>query len=105
DEAYFKNQVEPFLDEDVEFIGHADSAKRNTLLGNAIALLHPVSFNEPFGLSVAEAMLCGTPVIAYNRGAMPELIQSGKTGFLVSSAGEAAEAFQNIGSIRRADCR
>ncbi len=52
-------------------------------MGGALALLHPIHFDEPFGLSVAEAMMCGTPVIAYNRGSMPELIRTGETGFLV----------------------
>ncbi|MFD2147621.1 glycosyltransferase family 4 protein [Mucilaginibacter antarcticus] len=81
DEGYFKEKVEPQLNDQIQYIGSAGPDKRNTLLGNALALLHPISFDEPFGLSVAEAMLCGTPVIAFNRGSMPELIKDGETGF------------------------
>ena len=105
DERYFKEQVEPHLDEQIQYIGSAGPEKRNALLGGAIALLHPISFDEPFGLSVAEAMLCGTPVIAFNRGSMPELISNGKTGFLVSNIDEAAEAVASLKNIRRANCR
>jgi glycosyltransferase involved in cell wall biosynthesis len=74
------------------------------VLGQAAALLHLVHFDEPFGLSVAEAMCCGTPVIAYDRGAMPELIKHGKTGFIVTTIGEAVDAVNNLERIRRADC-
>jgi glycosyltransferase involved in cell wall biosynthesis len=105
DQAYFDAQVQPFLNDDVVFLGHAGPERRNQLLGQALALLHPIHFNEPFGMSVAEAMLCGTPVIAFNRGAMPELIQPGRTGFLVRSVDEAAEAVGQLGQIDRAYCR
>ena len=67
--------------------------------------LHPISFDEPFGMSVAESMMCGTPVIAYNRGSMPELIIDKKTGFLVDSVEGAVEAITNIEDINRKDCR
>jgi glycosyltransferase involved in cell wall biosynthesis len=66
------------------------------------ALLHPINFNEPFGMSVAEAMLCGTPVIAFNKGSMPELIKDEKTGFLVDTVDEAVDAIGQLGSINRA---
>ncbi|HWZ35258.1 MAG TPA: glycosyltransferase family 4 protein, partial [Mucilaginibacter sp.] len=76
DERYFRERIEPQLDDDqVAYIGSAGPEKRNALLGNAIGLLHPINFAEPFGLSVAESMLCGTPVIAFNKGSMPELIK------------------------------
>ncbi len=104
DEHYFKDKVEPFLGDDIIFSGSAGTEKRNELLRNAFALLHPVNFNEPFGMSVAEAMLCGTPVIAFNKGSMPELIKHGHTGFLVDNTSEAVEAVNNIPNINRKDC-
>ncbi|CAN5530552.1 N/A [soil metagenome] len=106
DHQYFKERVEPFIDnEQVIFAGHAGPEKRNELLGNAIALLHPINFEEPFGLSVAEAMFCGTPVIAYNRGSMPELIKNNITGYLVNDLNEAIEGLRAIKKIQRNDCR
>jgi glycosyltransferase involved in cell wall biosynthesis len=104
DANYFKEKVEPWLSEQIEYLGNAEPAKRKSLLGKALALLHPISFNEPFGMSVAEAMLCGTPVIAYNRGAMPELIKHGETGFLVNNISEAVDAVDLLKNINRRDC-
>lgn len=105
DAAYFKEKIEPFLNEDILFTGHSGPEKRNDLLGKASALLHPVSFNEPFGLSVAEAMMCGTPVIAFNKGSMPELIRNEETGFLVNSVDEAVDAVKGLSKIKRENCR
>jgi glycosyltransferase involved in cell wall biosynthesis len=104
DEAYFKEKVEPELNAEIEYVGNAEPARRNELLKNAYALLHPINFDEPFGMSVAEAMLCGTPVIAFNRGSMPELISHQKTGFLVKNIDEAVEAVRNIKYLKREDC-
>jgi len=105
DENYYREKVEPYLNEQIQYIGHAGPEKRNELLGKASALLHPINFNEPFGMSVAEAMLCGTPVIAFNKGSMPELIQPEKTGFLVNTVDEAVEAVSNLKNIQRTNCR
>lgn len=105
DADYFREKVESFLSNDITFIGAADPEKRNELLGGALALLHPISFEEPFGLSVAESMLCGTPVIAFNRGAMPELIKNRKTGFLVDNTDEAVAALDDLHLIERMECR
>ena len=105
DEYYFRQHVEPFLNTDVSFIGPAGPEKRNELLGNAAALLHPIRFDEPFGLSVAEAMLCGTPVIAFKRGSMPELITDQETGFLVSDIDGAVNAVTQLDRIDRHKCR
>lgn len=105
DSRYFKEQVEPFINGDsVIYKGNVGPAERNQLLGGAKALLHPVMFEEPFGLSIAEAMMCGTPVIAFNRGAMKELILEGETGFLVNTVEEAAAAVAGIESIQRYSC-
>jgi len=105
DEGYFKEKIEPELNDQIKYIGHAGPEKRNELLGKASALLHPINFNEPFGMSVAEAMLCGTPVIAFNKGSMPELIQHEKTGFLVNTIDEAVNAVSALKNIVRNDCR
>lgn len=105
DENYWKQKVEPHLSDQIVYLGPAGPDKRNELLGNALALLHPINFAEPFGMSVAEAMLCGTPVIAFNKGSMPELIQHECTGFLVNSIEEAVSAVEGISSIDRKYCR
>ena len=106
DEAYFEEKVKPYInDKDIVYVGNSGPKERNKLLGEATALLHPISFDEPFGLSVAEAMFCGTPVVAFNRGSMPELIDNNKSGFLVSSIDEAVEAIYKIDSIDRKYCQ
>lgn len=104
-QAYFDERVKPFLnDDDIIYVGNNGPKKRDELLGGALALLHPISFEEPFGLSVAEAMICGTPVIAFNRGSMPELIEDGKTGFLVDTIETAIEAVGQIKMLNRKYC-
>ena len=106
DENYFKEKVEPYIDnESIVYVGNSGPEKRDELLGGAYALLHPISFEEPFGLSIVESYFCGTPVIAFKRGSMPELILDGKTGFLVKDVDESAEALKNIKSINRNECR
>lgn len=104
DQRYFDETVQPFLNADIQYLGNVGSEQRRQLLGNAIALLHPIRFDEPFGLSVAEAMLCGTPVIAFNRGSMPELIKHEETGFLVNTVGEAVEAISSLNLLNRNSC-
>lgn len=106
DEDYYAREVEPHIDgERIVFNGPIGGAARTRALGHAKALLHLIHFEEPFGLSVVEAMACGTPVIAYNRGSMPELIEHGVTGFLVKTFAEAVAAIARIGEIDRAACR
>jgi len=106
DANYYREKVEPFIDnEQIVYIGHAGPDKRKDLLGNAAALLHPINFNEPFGMSVAESMICGTPVIAFNKGSMPELIKDEETGFLVNSVDEAIDAVAKLPTINRETCR
>lgn len=106
DQAYFDQYVAPHLDNDkVIYAGSAGPVERNRLLGKACALLHPIQFDEPFGLSVIESMACGTPVIAFDRGSMPELIENGKSGYLVNNVDETIEAVERIKEIDRAYCR
>jgi glycosyltransferase involved in cell wall biosynthesis len=102
DERYFDEQVAPHVDgERVRFVGPVGSADRAELLGGARALLHLISFDEPFGYSVVEAMACGTPVIAFRRGSMPELIDDGSTGFLVDDIDGAFAAVGRAESVDR----
>ena len=105
DEGYYKSKIEPELNDQILYVGHAGPDKRKALLGNAAALLHPINFNEPFGMSVAEAMLCGTPVIAFSKGSMPELIAHQQTGFLVHTVDEAVNAVNKLPNINRQYCR
>ncbi|KAA0988678.1 glycosyltransferase family 4 protein [Dyadobacter aurulentus] len=106
DNAYFENEVKPYIDDkQICYCGNVGPGEKQVLLGKAFALLHPVKFEEPFGLSVAESMFCGTPVIAFRRGSMPELLLDGKSGFLVSNVEEAVDAVAHIPRISRAFCR
>ncbi|MDQ3145211.1 MAG: glycosyltransferase family 4 protein [Pseudomonadota bacterium] len=106
DKAYHQREVEPFINGDrVEHVGVVGGRKRAEVLGGAKALLHLIDFEEPFGLSVVEAMACGTPTIAYRRGSMPEIIEDGVTGFLVDTFDEAVAAIARIPEIDRAACR
>jgi glycosyltransferase involved in cell wall biosynthesis len=104
-QEYFDSMIKPCInDDDIVYVGNSGPMERDKIMGEAYALLHPVSFDEPFGLSVAESMLCGTPVIAFNRGSMPELIVDGKTGFLVNTTGNAVDAVRDIKSVNRKYC-
>jgi len=105
DQSYYDKYVKPNLNEDINYIGSVGPDERNNVLGNAYALLHPISFNEPFGLSIVEAMACGTPVMAFNKGSMPEIIQNGINGFIVSSVEEMAEKIKDVMHISRDTCR
>jgi glycosyltransferase involved in cell wall biosynthesis len=106
DEHYFNQHVQPHLQPGkIEYIGSVGSDKRNELLSNASVLLHPINFSEPFGLSVVESMACGTPVVAFNKGSMPELIDNGRDGFLAENIEEAIEMVKDIHSINRLACR
>jgi len=105
DQRYFETAVSPYIDGiQIQYVGNVGPEERNRLLGNAAALLHLISFEEPFGLSVAESLLCGTPVIAFNRGAMPELITHGETGFLTSRVNDVIPLLDKLPSISRAHC-
>lgn len=106
DQQYYNERVLPFINStSIIYLGNAGPRQRNELFGKASALLHPISFEEPFGLSVAESMMCGTPVIAFNRGAMKELIIDSKTGFLIDDIEGAVNAVTKIKNIDRHTCR
>ena len=106
DQGYFDRDVSPYLDgASIRYHGAVGGEPRVRALGQARALLHLINFDEPFGLSVIEAMACGTPVIAMRRGSMPELIEHGVNGFLVDSLDEAVAAIDRVDEIDRAACR
>jgi glycosyltransferase involved in cell wall biosynthesis len=103
---YFKEQIEPLLDGDrVEFVGEVDERQKQEFLGNAMAVLVPIDWPEPFGLVMIEAMACGTPVIAWRRGSVPEIIEHGVTGFIVDSEAEAIDAIERIPTLDRGAVR
>jgi glycosyltransferase involved in cell wall biosynthesis len=106
DETYFREQVEPHLDgERVRYLGPVGASERAEVLGGAHALLHLIDFDEPFGYSVAESLACGTPVIAFERGSMPELIRDGETGFLVHDVAGAVAAVDRCDALDRVAIR
>ena len=106
DRRYFKRVVEPLLnDPHVEWVGEITDKQKNEFLGKAYALLFPIDWPEPFGLVMIEAMACGTPVIAYDRGSVPEVIENGVTGFVVRELDQAVEATRRAHDLSRARCR
>lgn len=106
DAEYFRSRVEPHVDGDrVTYLGSVGPERRAAVLGSAAALLHPIAFDEPFGLSVVEAMACGTPIIAYPRGSMTEIIESGLTGFLADGVESAATMVERAARLDRAAIR
>jgi glycosyltransferase involved in cell wall biosynthesis len=106
DQPYFERVVQPLIDgNDVLFLGEADAHVKRALYRNASALLLPIQWEEPFGLVMIEAMACGTPVIAYPRGAAPELIVHGETGFLVADVDGMVDAVRRLSDIDPARCR
>jgi glycosyltransferase involved in cell wall biosynthesis len=106
DQDYFNDVIKPLLDHSlVEFIGEVGGKEKEEFLGNAYAMLFPVDWPEPFGLVMIEAMACGTPVIAWPNGSVPEVMEDGVTGFIVEDIAEAARAVENVASLDRRRCR
>jgi glycosyltransferase involved in cell wall biosynthesis len=101
DRSYFESEVEPHLNGDIRYIGPVGPSDRGRLLGGAVALLHLINFEEPFGFSVVESMACGTPVVARPRGSMPEIVRHEENGYLVESIEEAVVAVEAAGEIDR----
>jgi len=105
-EPYFSREIKPLIDgKQIQYLGEVSGKKRINLLQEAKALLFPIKWPEPFGLVQIEAMACGTPVIAYSNGAVPEVIKDNKTGFIVKNVKEMAWAIKNINRIERRKCR
>ena len=106
DEDYFKDSVAPLLNSsDVDYIGEITDREKSAFLSGAIALLVPIDWPEPFGLVMIEAMACGTPVIAFNRGSVPEVVEDGVTGFIVEDERGAIGAVDRLGHLSRSDIR
>lgn len=106
DTAYFRDQIKPLLDDPlIEFVGEIGDGEKSAFLGDASALLFPIDWPEPFGLVLIEAMACGTPVIAWRCGSVEEIIDPGKTGFVVDSEDEAVSAVLNLHQIDRRTVR
>jgi glycosyltransferase involved in cell wall biosynthesis len=103
---YWRELIKPQIDDkQVEYVGPVDDKQKNELLGQAAALIVPVQWEEPFGIVFVEALACGTPVISWRRGALPEIIDEGKNGFLVSSVDEICSAIKRISILSRRNCR
>jgi glycosyltransferase involved in cell wall biosynthesis len=105
DEAYFASQIVPLLGGDIEFIGELSEREKPRFLGNATALLFPIDWPEPFGLAMIEAMSCGTPVLAWARGSVPEIVQDGASGFVVDSVDAAVARARSIAALDRMQVR
>jgi glycosyltransferase involved in cell wall biosynthesis len=105
DLPYFREYIEPHLSERIRWIGEVDEGERNKLLANARCFLHPVTWREPFGLTLIEAMACGCPVVAFDKGSIPEIVNTGVTGYVVQDLETMIEAINNIGAIDRKACR
>lgn len=106
DQAYFDARIRPWLDHPlIEYVGEVDERGKNELLGGALAMLLPIAWPEPFGLVMIEAMACGTPVVAYRRGSVLEVMKDGVTGAIVGGLDEAVAAVERMSDIDRAACR
>lgn len=106
DMPYYEEVVKPLMEHPlVEYVGEIGEAEKNEFLGKAYALLFPIVWPEPFGMVMTEAMACGTPVIAYLRGSVPEVVMPGQNGFIVDSVDAAVEALKEVVGFERARCR
>jgi len=104
-ENYFKKKIKPHLGKQIKYIGEYSREQKSDFFGSAKALIYPILWHEPFGLNMAEAQACGTPVIAFKMGSVPEVVKDKKTGFVVKNIKEAVKAVKKIDQIKRQDCR
>jgi glycosyltransferase involved in cell wall biosynthesis len=102
---YFEQYVEPELSDDIQYLGELDHAAKCALLADAVALLNPITWPEPFGMAMVEAMACGTPVVGCPRGAAPEIVDQGVTGHLSDDDAELVHGLRTVGRLDRRDCR
>jgi glycosyltransferase involved in cell wall biosynthesis len=106
DREYFQQVIQPLLDDSqVQYLGEMGETDKNAFLGQAYTLLFPIDWPEPFGLVMIEALACGTPVIAYRRGSVPEVLEDGVTGWIVESCEEAVQAVTRVSTLSRVRCR
>ncbi len=102
---YFEKKIKPHLGKQIKYIGEYSREEKSNFFGQAKALIYPIEWHEPFGLNMVESMACGTPVIAFKMGSVPEVVKHRKTGFVVKNINEAVKAVKNIDKIKREDCR
>ncbi len=105
DQAYFREYVEPRLSDQIRWVGEVDDEERNRLMVGALCFLHPITWREPFGLTLIEAMATGCPVVAFDKGSIPEIIKSGETGYVVHDIEGMLEAISNVTTLDREVCR
>jgi glycosyltransferase involved in cell wall biosynthesis len=103
---YYESRIKSLLNNElIDFVGEIGHDEKSDFLGNAAAFLFPIQWPEPFGIVMIEALACGTPVIAFRRGSVPEVLEDGVTGFIVDDAKGAVDALQCLGKIKRQACR
>lgn len=104
-QQYYDQEIKPFIGEKIEFLGEVDNKTKNELLKNALGFLHLNTYPEGFGLTLVESMVCGTPVIGMNKGSISEVVENGKTGYVIENLEQAGEAIRKIENIDRKNCR
>jgi glycosyltransferase involved in cell wall biosynthesis len=106
EQEYFEQQIRPYIDgEQIIYVGQVNDQQKNELLGSSKALLFPIEWNEPFGMVMIEAMACGTPVVAFNRGSVPEVVLEGETGFVINDGSEMTQVLTKLNDFNRSRCR
>ncbi len=104
-QKYFDVKIKPFLDDQIVYVGTVNDSQKNELLGKALAFLMPIQWNEPFGIVMAEAMACGTPVLGFGRGSVPEVVSHGETGYISNTAEEMSMHLEIVHNLSRSHIR